>query len=185
MRVIAGTARGRRLHVPSGYHVRPTADRTKEALFASLQPRLHGARVVDVFAGTGALGIEALSRGASTATFVERSKPVTRVLRENLELVGLADGAMIVPREAIPALREELPGAPFDIAVLDPPYDIDPEELATVLELLQDALSPGAVVVVELSRHGGAPRWPHRLDPREERRYGDTVLHVATLADAA
>ena len=185
MRVIAGTARGRRLHVPTGYHVRPTADRTKEALFASLQPRLHGARVLDVFAGTGALGIEALSRGALTATFVERSKPVARVLRDNLESVGLADGAMIVPREAIPALREDLPGAPFDIALLDPPYDIDAEELATVLELVQDALAPDAIVVVELSRHGAPPRWPERLVADRERRYGDTVLHVAHLRAAA
>jgi 16S rRNA (guanine966-N2)-methyltransferase len=185
VRVIAGAAKGRRLETPRGRGTRPTADRVREALFSSLQRRLPGARVADLYAGSGALGIEALSRGAATATFVERSRTAYEAIRHNLEVTGLGEDAAVLVARAGPALRDGLPGGPFDIVLIDPPYDVDPHELAEVLELVADALAPGGIVVVEASRRAPAPRWPETLRAGRTRRYGDTVLHEAHPASAA
>src|SRR5680860_1409851 len=121
MRVVAGAAKGRRLVAPKGDDVRPTADRAKEALFASLQPLLAGARVLDLFAGSGALGLEALSRGAATVTFVERDRRALEAIAGNIAAVGLS-GAEVVAHPVTRALGMELPGAPFDLVLADPPY---------------------------------------------------------------
>lgn len=182
MRVIAGTAKGHRLEAPPGKGTRPTSDRVREALFSSLQPRLRGARVVDLYAGSGALGIEALSRGADVVTFVERSKPVQRVIRQNLDHTGFADRADVLVREVRQALRDGPPGAPFDIALLDPPYATDRHELEELLELLVPLLTPDAIVVLERPTRSSAPTWPAGLNPGRVRRYGDTSLHEATRA---
>lgn len=179
MRVIAGAAKGRRLEAPTGRGTRPTADRVREALFSSLQLRLPGARVADLYAGSGALGIEALSRGAATATFVERSRSAYATIRHNLEVTGLAEDAAVLVSSVRAALRDELPGGPFDIVLLDPPYDVDPHALGEVLELVAGTLAADAIVIVEGSRRAADPRWPRSLRPGRTRRYGDTVLHEA------
>lgn len=179
MRVIAGTARGRRLTAPPSRETRPTSDRVKEALFSSLQPRLRGARVADLYAGSGALGIEALSRGAARATFVERARPAQRALTDNLTRTGLVVDAIVVHDDVRAALHAGLAGAPFDVMLLDPPYDVDPTELEEVLHLVADVVAPGGVVVVELGRRTRSPVWPERLLAGRERRYGDTVLYEA------
>jgi 16S rRNA (guanine966-N2)-methyltransferase len=184
-RIVAGAAKGRRLVVPKGEDVRPTADRVKEALFSSLQPLLGGASVLDLFAGSGALGLEALSRGAARVTFVERSNAALTALRRNVDVVGLP-GATVVTGDAAATLRRgELPGAPFDLVLLDPPYRLPKAELAALLAAVVAVLAPGATVVVERAARDGAPPWPADLGPGDPRRYGDTALHRAIHHPAA
>lgn len=184
MRVIAGVARGRRLTAPPGRDTRPTSDRVKEALFSSLASRLRGARVADLYAGSGALGIEALSRGAVSATFVERARPAQHALTDNLSRTGLVAHAVVLRDDVGRALEVGLPGAPFDIVLLDPPYHVDQTELEEVLRLVADVTVPGGVVVVELGRRTRPPAWPERLLPGRERRYGDTLLYEAHASGA-
>jgi 16S rRNA (guanine966-N2)-methyltransferase len=181
MRIVAGAARGRRLVVPRGGEVRPTADRVKEALFSSLQPSLSGARVLDLFAGSGALGLEALSRGAASVTFVERSRPALTALRRNSEVVGLP-GVHVVPGDVVAVLRGELADGPFDLVVLDPPYDLPDASLAACLDAVLRHLADHAIVVVERATRAGAPPWPEGLLVGPARRYGDTTLHRAIIA---
>lgn len=183
MRVIAGAARGRRLASPKGATTRPTADRVKEAWFSSLAPRLPGAHVLDLFAGSGALGLEALSRGAAQVTFVERDRRALDALRANVATVGLP-GAHVVAAEVAAALAGALPGAPFDVVVADPPYATGEVWLGDVLGRLVEHLGVDAVVVLEAARRGPAPAWPPELGADEPRRYGDTVLHRAHLRRA-
>ena len=180
MRIVAGAARGRRLVAPKGFDVRPTTDRVKEALFSSLQPLLPEARVLDLYAGSGGLGLEALSRGASTVTFVERAQPAVTALKRNLETVGLP-GAEVVVGDVAKALRGPVPGGPFDLVLADPPYRLPTAELAAVLSDLVAQLAPGAVVVLEGAARDGTPPWPPQLLPGTPRRYGDTALHRAEL----
>lgn len=175
MRVVAGSARGRRLAAPRGSAVRPTADRVKEALFSSLAARLAGARVLDLYAGAGGLGIEAASRGAASVTFVERDRAALAALRTNLGVVPDTT-TTIVAREVTAALQSPLPGAPFDLVLADPPYNLTSDALTAVLRALVDHLAEGATVVVERSVRGAAVAWPPGLQPRDPRRYGDTVL---------
>jgi 16S rRNA (guanine966-N2)-methyltransferase len=181
VRIVAGAAKGRRLTVPKGGEVRPTADRVKEALFSSLQPIVPGARVLDLYAGAGGLGLEALSRGATSVTFVERANASVAALRRNVDLVGLP-GATVVADDTARALRGSLPGAPFDLVLADPPYRLSTAELATLLETVIGHLAEGATVIVERAARDGVPPWPARLRPGDPRRYGDTALHRATLA---
>jgi 16S rRNA (guanine966-N2)-methyltransferase len=174
MRVIAGTYGGRRLQAPPGTDTRPTADRVREALFSILGERVLGARVLDLFAGSGALGIEALSRGAAEATFVDKAAPAIRAIGANLEALG-ADG-LLVRAEA----RRFLGGASrsarsYDLVFLDPPYRLDPALAEGLPGALNAVLAPGATVVSESDR-----RAPLELDlPLEdERRYGDTLIRI-------
>ena len=188
-RVIAGTASGRRLAAP-GDGTRPLADRVKQTLFAILEPDLPGAAVLDLFAGSGAAGIEALSRGALTVTFVERDPVAVRTIEANLRATGLAGPAAMVVRAdvlawlALGGPDRTVAGAtkssagPFDIVVVDPPY-ADTEVLARVLERLgavDGPLAPGARVV---SKHFWRDRPPARiglLASERERRFGETTL---------
>jgi 16S rRNA (guanine966-N2)-methyltransferase len=176
MRVIAGTLGGRRLKAPPGRGTRPTSDRVREALFSMLG-ELGGARVLDLFAGSGALGIEALSRGAGAAVFVERDRVAARVLAENLTALGIGDErAELRAGEALAALRTagEL-GEFYDLVLIDPPYQ-DAAELAPKLSaLLVGLLAPGARVATESDR-----RAPLRLElpVLTERRYGDTSITI-------
>src|ERR671914_498164 len=134
MRVIAGRYGGRRLQAPSGEATRPTSDRVREALFSVLGDRLEGARVLDLYAGTGALGIEALSRGAAEATFVDRSAEATRTITANLDKTHLTDSARVVRGDVVRFLRG--PGDPVDLVFLDPPYDTPVPEIETALAAL-------------------------------------------------
>lgn len=181
MRVIAGTAKGRRLTSPPGERTRPTADRVKEALFSILQPRLRDAVVLDLFAGSGALAIEALSRGARRAVLVERSRRASAAIRDNLTACDLADRAEVVTAGVMQVLGAPVAG-PFDIVLLDPPYAVDQAELARVLAAVPPVLAEGGVVVLETDAHREDPPWPPGLLPREPRSYGDTRLRLADLA---
>lgn len=177
MRVVAGAARGRRLLVPPA-GTRPTSDRAREAMFNSLRALLDldGARVLDLFAGTGAVGLEALSRGAAAATFVESDRAACDVLRRNVSAVGLA-GATVLPRPVASVLATE-PGTPADFVFADPPYSLGEQEMSTLLARLADRgwLSAGAVVVVERSARGAELLWPRGVAPVMNRRYGAGVL---------
>jgi 16S rRNA (guanine966-N2)-methyltransferase len=180
MRVVAGAARGRRLVAPAGTTVRPTADRVKEALFSSLAPRLVGASVLDVFAGSGALGLEALSRGAAHVTFVEQDRRALDALRTNIATVALP-GTQVLAGDArhVLAGATALSGSPFDLVLLDPPYALDEATLAGVLAALVDHLAPGATIVVERAAKAPGPSWPATLVAAQPRRYGATALHRA------
>jgi 16S rRNA (guanine966-N2)-methyltransferase len=171
MRIVAGRWGGRRLVAPPGRATRPTSDRVREALFSILGP-LDGARVLDLFAGSGALGLEALSRGAAEATFVERDRAALKALRANVE--ALSAPAQVVPADAAAFLGNAArAGALYDLVFLDPPYR---QAAALGRELsLEPVLAPGARVVVESDR-----RSPLDLpfEPFDERRYGDTLIRI-------
>jgi pantetheine-phosphate adenylyltransferase len=157
--------------------VRPTSDRVREALFARLG-ELAGARVLDLYAGSGALGIEALSRGATGAVFVERSAAAAAVLRANLDALGLRDQSQLVRGDVGAAVRRLGRAARrFDLVFLDPPYG-SPDEAPKALRTIATSgiLAPGATVVVETARGGELPT-PEGLERLDERRYGDTVIH--------
>lgn len=176
-RVIAGTARGRRLQVPDGTVTRPTADRAREGLFSSLLSLLdlEGVRVLDLYSGSGALGLEALSRGAGSATLVESDAAAVAVLRANAEQLGLAGAHVLAqPVEAFLAVDPE---PRYDLALLDPPYDLDVEP---VLTQLLPWLAPDAVVVVERRTRRSTFAWPAGYDRVRERTYGEATLWYAT-----
>jgi len=178
MRVIAGSHGGRRLKAPRGRRTRPTSDRVREALFAMLGP-LSGEVVLDLFAGTGALGIEALSRGAGRAVFVERDGSAAAVLAENLTALGIAGGVGELRRgDALAALdsaREQ--GEAYDLIFIDPPYGQAPLWGPRLSAVLPALLAPQGQIIAE-SDH----REPLELDApvRTERRYGDTSITIHT-----
>jgi 16S rRNA (guanine966-N2)-methyltransferase len=182
-RVIAGTARSIRLEAP-GEGTRPLGDRVKQTLFAILDPDLRGATVLDLFAGSGAAGIEALSRGAAHATFVERDAAAIRVITANLERTGLADRATVMKSEVIAWLRgrarAQEPAA--TVALLDPPYD-DPAALTAALEALALILAPGARVVAKHFWRDAPPARIGLLASERERRFGETALTFYRRAD--
>ncbi len=182
-RIIAGAAGGRRIAVPPA-GTRPTSDRVREALFSALavDPGLDGAAVLDLCAGSGALGLEALSRGAAHALFVESDRRAAGVLRRNVAALALP-GAVVRTATAATVL-----GAPadrgYDLVLVDPPYATPDAEVARWLTAAHAHgwLAAGAVVVVERARTG-AFAWPPPLVAVRERRYGDTVLHTGRRAD--
>lgn len=179
MRVIAGSARGRKLRAPPGRGVRPTADRVKEALFSSLGAAIPGARVLDLYAGSGALAIEALSRGAAWATLVERDGAVAAVAAANLAHAGVGERAELLHMDAARFVRDPRRG-PFDVLFLDPPYDEPLPGLYRTVVALHRAggLATGATVVVERDRRDPDLRLepPPSLAAEGQRAYGDTVL---------
>ncbi|WP_164701288.1 16S rRNA (guanine(966)-N(2))-methyltransferase RsmD [Modestobacter sp. KNN46-3] len=182
-RLIAGVAGGRRLKVPRT-GVRPTGDRAREGLFNSLGSLLdvEGARVLDLYAGSGALGLEALSRGAAEAVFVESGGGVLPVLRANIAAVGLP-GAVVLPG-SVPTVVGGQPPAAFDLVFADPPYSTPDEEVLGVLGSLVDGgwLAPDAVVVVERSSRDHPFVWPTPFDGLRDRRYGEAVLRYGRLS---
>ncbi len=184
LRVIAGEVGGRRLVAPKG-GARPTTDRVKEALFAALGPDVvEDAVVLDLFAGSGALGIEALSRGAVYAEFVDRDRRAGDAVRANLDSTGYAERAKVHVAAATTFLGRPRTGDAFGLVFLDPPYDLEPGDLSTVLVGLGRAgLVSGATVVVE-TRGDAVPQLPEGWAVRWQRAYGDTLLTIATAATA-
>lgn len=172
MRVIAGTARGLRLVAPRDPATRPIADRVKETLFAILGERVIGARVLDLYAGSGAVGIEALSRGAEHATFVERSRDALSAIRENLARTGMGDRASVHPGDVTAFLAATNDPA-WDLVVADPPYA--ERAILAPLERLVPHLTPGAMVVVKHFWRTPIPE-PAGMVRRRERRFGETGL---------
>ncbi len=185
-RVIAGEQGGLRLVAPKGARTRPTSDRVKESMFGALgAARLAGAVVLDGYAGSGALGIEALSRGATRATFVDRDPRAVDAIRRNLASTRLGDRATVHRRGFGGYLVARVPDVPFDLVLLDPPYDLAGPELARILASLATPgwLADGASVVVERSASAGPPTLPPGWQVAWERVYGDTLV-VLTGPDA-
>jgi len=174
VRVIAGEYRGRTLATPRGLATRPTADRVREALFSILGP-VEGLDVLDLFAGSGALGIEALSRGAASATFVERDRRTAAVIRRNLEDVDAGDRARVVVSDAVAWLRARRGKEAFNLVLLDPPYDSAVRLGGPLSDHLPGVLAPEAVIVTESDKRAplelGIPR-------SDERTYGDTRVAI-------
>ncbi len=176
MRVIAGTAKGRRLgRVPGG--VRPVSDRAREGIFSSLAGDVAGAAVLDLFAGTGAMAIEALSRGAARATLVERSRPALAAIRANLAITGLA--ADVVASD-VPTflIRNDKKGTPFDLVFVDPPYDLGLPEVESLLGELSGGWLEGAAWTVVLTRRSGSstPVVPVHWALARTLSYGDSAV---------
>ncbi len=174
MRVIAGAHKGRRLTAPPGRSTRPTSDRVREALFSILGARVQDARVLDLFAGSGALGIEALSRGAATATFVDDDGAAVRAIRANLAAVH---GGDVLRRDATRALRTAREnGWQYDLVFLDPPYRHAETLGRTLGEAVAAVLAPHGLAVSESDRRSPLDLPPLTID--DERRYGDTLIRL-------
>ncbi len=175
MRIIAGEMRSRKLKAPEGMDTRPTADRVKEALFSILQGRLCGARVLDLYAGSGALALEALSRGADSAVLADCAAKACQAIQENIGALGCSERAKLLRMKdtaALKALREQRDS--FDLIFLDPPYRMDTAPICRAL-LAADLLRPGGMIVIEHGRET-----PPRIDPpltlTDRREYGAAGL---------
>lgn len=186
-RIVAGSAGGRRIEVPrSG--TRPTSDRVREALFGRLEHYgvVAGARVLDLCAGSGALGLEAASRGATDVTLVDSARAATQVCAANVKALGLR-GVRVVTAK-VTSFLAGVAGAGVDLVLLDPPYDLPEAELSLMLEPLARTEDPwlaeGAVVVVERSSRSPEPTWPAGLRRFSEKRYGETRVWFAELDTA-
>jgi len=172
MRVIAGTFKGRRLKAPSWEGLRPTSDTLRETLFNILAPRIDGARVLDGYAGTGAIGIEALSRGASHVAFVERDRRAQALIAENLAACGVTNGYAII-RASFDRAVADLPPASFDLVLLDPPYDHAPE---AAIERASRVLAANGVLILEHARRQAAPASSGGLTRTRDVVSGDSAL---------
>jgi 16S rRNA (guanine966-N2)-methyltransferase len=178
-RIIGGSAGGRRITAPSGQHTRPTTDRVREALFSSIEAwcgSLQGLRFLDLYAGSGAVGLEAWSRGAGVVTLVESDRRTARLIGENAHGLGFAMADVVAGSVAMTLGRP--PSAPYDVAFLDPPYPLEEDRLAADLLGLDvhGWLVPGAMVVVERSSRSPEPTWPGGIERHRSKRYGETTL---------
>lgn len=188
-RIIAGRAKGHRLAMPKGVRTRPTTDRTREALFSTLaswfdaadadaSSQLAGVTVLDLFAGSGAVGLEAASRGASAVVLVESDRPTARLIQDNARATGLAVEVRTAKAEAV----AQAPGRAFDLIFLDPPYDLPTEAVEGLLTALAErAVADRGLVVVERSGRDRDPVWPERFTDAWQRGYGETVLHFGAV----
>jgi 16S rRNA (guanine(966)-N(2))-methyltransferase RsmD len=177
MRVVAGELRGRRLSSAPGRETRPTSERARAGLFDWLGGHVAGARVLDLFAGTGALGIEALSRGASEVVFVEHSRGALRALRKNVAELALEARALVVERDLSRGLGERVTeGGGFDLVFADPPYEGDWRARLMACDTLARLLNRDAVVITERSLRSAAEPDGPRLRLRGSKRYGETAF---------
>lgn len=173
MRVITGKARGRKLKAPEGMDIRPTTDNVKESVFNIIQFDIEGRRVLDLFAGTGQLGIECLSRGAKEAVFVDASREAVKIVRENLKICQLQ--GTVVQSDALAFLRS---CGKFDLIFMDPPYDAPVYESVLELINLVDILSDGGIIICEARREKQLPEMTSPYYKRKEYRYGQVKICV-------
>jgi 16S rRNA (guanine966-N2)-methyltransferase len=188
-RVIAGEAGGRRLAVPAGRDTRPTSDRAREGLFATISSMLgslDGMRVLDLYAGSGAIGLEALSRGAGHVLLIESGARAARVIAQNIEAIGLP-GAVLAAERVERVLARGPEHGPYDVVFADPPYALADAEVARVLSLLaeQGWLAPGALVIVERATRSGPVNWPDGFVPDRARRYGEATFWYGLVPESA
>lgn len=191
-RIIAGSAKGRRIDMPRGEHTRPTTDRVREALYSALASwfgtaqrpaaeQLAGISVLDLFAGSGAVGLEAASRGASPVVMVEADRPTARVIEHNTTITGLRAAVRHAKAEAVAVA----PGNAFNLVFLDPPYGLSTDEVEGILaDLAAAGLAERGLVVVERSSRDRPPRWPAAFGQEWAKRYGETVLYFGALGEA-
>jgi 16S rRNA (guanine966-N2)-methyltransferase len=174
VRIVGGSLGGRVLRAPRGAATRPTSEKVREAVFDIIGP-VAGNRVLDLYAGSGALGIEALSRGAAHATFVDAGKPAVLAIRDNLRELGLEARATVIAGDAVATAARHQPAAPWRLVFIDPPYRSD---LATraALALPCERLADDAVIVIEHDRHDAPPETLGSLIRTDQRRYGDTLI---------
>jgi len=186
-RIIAGTAGGRRLAVPAGNGTRPTSDRAREGLFATItaiRGTLRGAMVLDLYAGSGAVGLEALSRGAADALLVEADRRAIAVIRGNIASAGLPGARVLADRVERALARGPGADQPRDLVFADPPYAMPDADLTAVLSVLlaRPWLAPAAVVAVERATRSGPPQWPAGLTADRARRYGEATVWYGRAA---
>ncbi len=184
-RIIGGTAGGRRIDAPRGTSTRPSSDRVREALFSAIESwcgSLQGLRFLDLYAGSGAVGLEAWSRGAGVVTLVEQDRRTADLIRANAKALGFIKAQVIVAPVAATLARPH--AAPYDIVFLDPPYPTSDHEVDAALARLDgDWVVPGGMVVVERSSRSEGPTWPEGFTDLRQRKYGETTLwygHAAT-----
>jgi 16S rRNA (guanine966-N2)-methyltransferase len=177
VRIIAGRFKGRRLQAPAWEGLRPTSDKLRETLFNVLAPRIHGARVLDGYAGTGAVGLEALSRGAAHVTFVDTDRRATVLIEKNAAACGKDADYTIECRDVVVVLHSLDPGATFDLILLDPPYSIP--NVHEILETAAGCLSPGGLIVLERATRD-EPDVPRTLQRVRDVKSGDSTLTLLT-----
>lgn len=179
-RIVAGTLGGRRIAAPAGGGTRPTSDRVREALFSAVgaEVDLDGARFADLYAGSGAVGLEALSRGAAHVLLVESDPRAARVIRENVATLRAAPAARLVTGRVAGVVAAGPGGDPYDVVFADPPYAVPDDEITALLAGLvtHDWLAPDALVVVERSTRSGPVAWVRGITAGRSRRYGETTL---------
>ncbi|MCZ7627173.1 MAG: 16S rRNA (guanine(966)-N(2))-methyltransferase RsmD [Candidatus Methylomirabilota bacterium] len=179
MRVIGGLARGRRILAPRGRVTRPTSDYLREVLFDLLAPQIDGKTFLDLYAGTGAVGIEALSRGAAAAIFVEQNRSALAILYRNLDRSGFRERAVVVPMEVRRYLRRAaIRSEQFDLIFLDPPYLSGDREAALTIIAERQVLAPGGLAILERSARIAQSEVPTGLEHVREVRHGDSALQI-------
>jgi len=177
MRVITGTAKGRKLKTLEGEHVRPTIERVKEAVFSIIQFEVEGRRVLDLFAGSGQLGIEALSRGAASAVFIDSDKDAAQIVKANLEATALGEKATVLQTDSIAFLQTS--GLTFDIVFLDPPYSTG--LLQKALPLVGEKMAPGGIIICEAPFAEKLPETAGAFNLNRIYKYGKTAVTTYRL----
>lgn len=175
MRVITGSARGRKLKTPENYDIRPTTDNVKEAVFNVIQFDIEGRRVLDLFAGTGQLGIECLSRGAASAVFVDKSREAVKIIKENLKSCSMS--GTVLQEEALNVLGR---GGKYDLIFIDPPYDSELYDKVLEIINLVDILSDGGIIVCEARRDRDMPQMTFPYKKGREYTYGKVKICIYT-----
>lgn len=178
-RIIGGSAGGRRLKTPGGDNTRPTSDRVREAMFSAIDAgfgSLAGLRFLDLYAGSGAVGLEAMSRGAGAVTLVEQDRRTAGLIRENIRTLRFASAEVV--NAPVSRVLAQPPRAPYDVVFLDPPYAVPTADVVENLRALREHgwLAEAALVVVERSTRDGAVPWPEGFEEGRSRKYGETTL---------
>ncbi|MDN5893603.1 MAG: 16S rRNA (guanine(966)-N(2))-methyltransferase RsmD [Nocardioides sp.] len=184
-RIIGGAVGGRRLATPKGHATRPTSDRVREALFSAIESwsgSLSGLRFLDLYAGSGAVGLEARSRGTAAVTLVEQDRRTCALIRDNARDLGLAHVEVVAASVATTLSRT--PTTPYDVVFLDPPYPLPDADVDAVLQLLvdHDWLAPGALIIAERASKRSTLTWPAGVEAGREKKYGESLLRYGHAA---